>query len=560
MKKQLILKKLLTKYSGKKASVLDRMLLIIIMAGMILMGAFLFYLLWFMATNRSVTHLLPADRTTAFFELEDLNLQPRLDAETVLELTGFSATLNQMMGVETKDFQDRLAQGRLGLALVRGDNGVNELVFFFRQRSTKALLSFFESLGTDGEQLITSGEKPDVIYSYPKSQRFVFSFVGPYLFVANQPDVIRSIQAVYHGQDFSLHEEPAFKKSLANLPRQTWGRGYLDMESLFFGDDTTLSQITAPLKHLANQFSITIRKQPNGFKFNTLLSTSPELLSLNKGFRDDTPFAYSLTEYIASPNTALYIGGANLGAEWQNTLDTISELNPSYGIIMEGIVRAQVNRIFGEDVSLRNDLYPLFENEYALLAEHLEGDQLGLKLILRHNDRNFAKVKLEKLLEGFETLAAQFAPKLKIITLPDGTESRELVADSSRLQEGTDRYHGYDIKCLDVKDSAYGFCYAITEELVVMANHPDTIKETIDLITTSKFTLAQSQSFRQTLNNLSVVSDEITYLQLDLTNELLKNTKLGLLTGSLMDSFEAVTWIKHYFNDGVSTEGFLLLK
>ncbi|MBN2096791.1 DUF3352 domain-containing protein [Candidatus Peregrinibacteria bacterium] len=559
MSKNLLLKKLLERRKNK-TTLLDRLLFAILGIGFLMMIAFFVYLLWFTLTNRSATYILPAEKTVAYFELKDLTLPPRLDQKTIFNLTGLSAVLKQTFQLDMEDLQEQLSQGRLGLALIKNGDNKNKLVLFFRIRSQKQALAFFEGLGMGGEKLTVSGDKKLPIYSYPQSNHFSFSFIGPYLFIAEKPSTLEMIQAVYRGEDANLNADPAYRKSLANLPRQAWGYGYLNIQALYFGDNNPLSQLIDPLKNITDHLVLTIQKEYNGFHFNTLLSLDPKLLALKKGYTDSTRFAYSLADFLGSQNLAAYIGGANLSDEWQNTLETISQLNPAYGIILEGVVRAQVNRIFGEDVSLRNDIYPLFEGEYALAFEYLENGQLGIKLILKHNDRTFAEVKLKKLLEGFQTLAAQFAPRLKEFTLPDGTESRELVADPSRLKEISEIYEDYEINCLDVSDSAYGFCYAVTDELIIMGNHPESIKETIDLSISPRFILSQSQSFRQALSNLSAVSDEITFVDLQNLHPLLMNTPLGVYSQNLLSSFEAVTWIKHYFNDGVSTEGYLLLK
>jgi len=93
-----------------------------------------------------------------------------------------------------------------------------------------------------------------------------------------------------------------------------------------------------------------------------------------------------------------------------------------------------------------------------------------------------------------------------------------------------------------------------------MVNHIDSVKETVDLSESPKFVLSQSQPFRQTLSNLSAISDEISFVSLDNLGSILGQTNAGLLAQKLLSSFDAVTWIKQYFNDGVSTEGFLLIK
>ena len=391
---------------------------------------------------------------------------------------------------------------------------------------------------------------------------------------------LRLYSLLSKGLEPNLHEDLQYQKSLANLPRDAWGNGYLNIPVVTFPANNPLNNLAEPLKNIINHLSLTIRKQQNGFHFNTLLSINPSLLSINKGPADSTRFAYSLADFIGSKNIAAYIGGADLSSEWQNTLDTISNLNPAYGLIMEGVLNAQTCKIFGDSVSLRDDIYPLFKGEYALVFEKSpapvareatgpapadakttgEPGKMVVKLILKHSDSAFAKTKMEKLMEGFKMLAAQFAPKMKVVPLPDGTESKELVADTSQLNETTETYKDYEINCTNVSNSVFGFCYTVTDSLLVLSNSQDSIKETVDLSLLPKFVLSQSQSFRQALSNLSAISDEITYISLDNANSLLKGTNVGIVTNNLFSPFDAITWIKHYFTDGVSTEGYLLLK
>ncbi len=559
MTKKLIFKKLRIK-ANKKTTVLDRILFGILALGLLLMMAFFFYLMWFMLTNRSVTHLLPAEKTVSYFELEDLALPPQMDQQNLFDMMGVSALLKGSFDIDTKDLRDYLTQGRMGMALLQDESEKNNFLLFFRTRSRSDTLDYFKNLGLEDEELAETVDRKNTIYSYPQSRSFVFSFIGPYLFIAENVESLELIQSVYLAEVTSLNDDLNYQKSMASLPRQAWGQGYLNIQKLNFGLNHPTNQVVNPLKHIVNHLALTIRKQQNGFHFNSLLSINPNLLQLNSGFTDSTNFRYELADYLGSKNTAAYIGGAQLSDEWENTLETISHLNPAYGLIMEGILRAQINRIFGDDVSLRNDIYPLFGGEYAIALERLENDLMGLKLILKHDDQNFAKAKLEKLLDGFQLLAAQFAPKLKVFTLPDGTESRELVADPTRLKDFEETYEDYEIKCLNVTDSAYGFCYTVTDELIILSNHPDSVKESIDLSISPRFILSQSQSFRQSISNLSAVSDEITYVSLPNLQVLLKDTPVGAFVGNILSPFDSTMWIKHYFNDGVSSEGYLLLK
>ena len=577
MKKKEIIKKIIEHKDKEKKSavVLDKILYIILGIGCLMMITFIAYFVWFTVTNKSITHFLPTQKTVAYFELEDMSLPPKLNQNTVSSLLSF----NPLIQKNLKEFQD-IIKGRLGAAFIQNKNNKNDLVLFFRKGSEKKTLEYFKKLGLKDEQLTIS----DGIYSYPQSQTFVFSFIGPYIFMAKDANAIKIIQSVFQKKTSSLNDDKDYQKTLANLPKNSWGKGYLDIKLLVANSADPLSLIVDPLKYVINHFALNIRKQQNGFHFNTLTSINPKLLPSDKVYTDSTLFTYKLADFVGSKNLAVYIGGSNLGDEWENTLKTISGLNPAYGVILEGILRAQVSKIFGDNVSLRNDIYPLLNGEYALSVERFGisdvefqnqtkntsklpkipklniQDSLGVKLILKHSDKKFAEIKMQKLLKGFRLLATQFAPRLKVLTLPDGKTNKELVADSAQIKETSTSYKNYTINCLDVTDSIYGFCYLVTNTLIIMASNSSSVEETIDLSSNSSNAISQSKSFKQILGKLSAVSDEITFINFDNITGLLSGFELSSVITNPFNSLDSTAWVKHYFKDGVSSEGYLLLK
>ncbi len=116
------------------------------------------------------------------------------------------------------------------------------------------------------------------------------------------------------------------------------------------------------------------------------------------------------------------------------------------------------------------------------------------------------------------------------------------------------------VHCIEVTDTNYGLCYTATENLVILANRYETLKQSIDLSMKPEFVLSQDQPFRQTLGNLSHVSDEITFTNIQNALPLLLNSTYGPMLEPVLKPFEAATWVKRYFDDGVSAEGYLLIK
>ncbi len=556
-KKNLILKKIQS-LRKKKFTAKDRLLVAVLSIGAVLIVFFVLYLIIYALSQRNIAHFLPAEETVVYIEFENFDLQPKLQSSSKLATTMMQDGIKKLLNTEDGADVTSWTNGKFGFALIE-TSSANSPVYFVQTSSRGKALKFFESLGVQDEEILKSNKTGTAIYSYSQSQLFHFTFVGPHVFISTNKNLLQKIQDVYAGKLPTLSEDENYQKSFSNLPRSSWMKGYINFQALKF-DKIEVNNVIEPLKNVINHFAITVRQNPNGFHFNVFANLNKDVLSLQEGYGGNTRFAYDLTNYISSKNLALYIGGANLSQEWQNTLSTISNLNPAYGIILESIINAQVTNVFGRDVSLRNDVYPLFEGEYALAIGNTEDNLKDVRLILSSSDQSFSEIKLAKMMIGFKYIAAKFAPKIHKVTLPDGTESIELIPDNSKLEEGKETYEGYEVHCIDVQNSSTGFCYTVTDDLIVMTNNKKGVLNTIDMTLLPQFTLSQHQPFRQTISNLSKVSDEITFIDIQKSIPFIENNQYGLLAKPFLNKFDAASWVKHYFDDGVSAEGYILIK
>ena len=552
---KLIMKKLHL-LSKKKGEMQRRLAISLIATGLFLGLILLLYIVGYIQNNKNVSHFLPAEKTISYVQLKNLSLPIKLNINEEDAYEKIELVLKNTFDIDYKDALTRWATGPFGVAYIENGN-TKETVGFLRTKRKRQAIKFFEEIKLENEELI----KEDGIYSYPESQNFNFSFVGPYCFISDNKELLKEIQTIYKEGNGSLNDTKEYKKSFSNLPRTNWLEAYADFKKIEISDNLGIKNLIEPLKLIINNVGVSVQKEYNGFHFNSFININPELLALNKGYSDSRKFSYELTNHISSENLILYIGGANLSDEWQNTLKTISGLNPAYGIILEGILNAQVNKIFGNDVSLRNDIYPIFEGEYAFGIGLKEDGNIDLKLVLGSENKEFSEKKLKKLSKGFNLLAAQFAPKLLITTLPDGTESREIIADESKTSENSEEYKGNEINCVGVEKSNYGFCYTTTDKYILMTNNHESAIETIDTTISSDLALSGYQPFREALSNLSKINDEISFLNLEGVTSLIKEqTPYGTFIKPFLSELDAVTWVKHYFDDGVSTEGYVLIK
>ena len=529
---------------------LEQFLLGLIALGGVALIGFVLYAVYMNLPQPSVATYLPADKTVMYAEINSLKFPTKMEANT--DQTQITQFLGQPFGLDLTPVFKSFADDGLAYAMVKDLALGNQPLLFIKAKSRRSALNYFKTLLLPNEELVKSVDK-NPIYSYAQGQPFAFRFVGGYAVIGKSPDALKLVEE--EGIKF-LSDDENYQKSVGNLPRRSWIFGYVDFQNLTFSDNLAVNSIIEPLKNAIRHIAFTVRQDQEGFHFNTFVNLNKDLLSLKRG-ESEGKFTYDLTNYLLEDGVGIYIGGANLEAEWINTLETISNLNPSYGVILEGLVRAQADAIFGGEVDLRNDLYPLFEGEYALAVGTGENGKT-VSLILSTDEREFAEKKLEKMAKGFKFLAAKFAPKVSVVTLPDGTESRELVPDSGKLETTEEEVDGYTVKCTEVTGTAAGFCYTVTDEVIVITNNKDRLLKTLNL--KGAKLLSQSASFRKTLANLSKVSDEVTYVNFDNLYKLAENNQYVQALQPLLSKLSAGSWVKHYFNDGVSTEGYILVK
>ncbi len=534
----------------KESHFLQRFILTLIVLGVVGAAAFAGYNLYLNLPGADLEEFIPAKETVVYVEFSDLNLPTQV--QSLIQPADFEAFLNQLTGLPVSEAVTHFGKGAVSFVLMETDDGGGEWVVLVEARNKTAALDYFESLLLEGESFKkTTDEYP--IYDFPQGEPFSFKWLDGYVAMAKNPLVLEQ----FIPSDASLAHDEAFLKSVNQLPRRGWILAYSDLKKLGSVDMGTYENIIQPLTATSRSLTLSLRKEESGVHFNTFLTVKKDLVSLKPDDPEEL-FEGDLADYLSADTVGLYLGGQNLENEWQNTLQTISNLNPAYGIIMEGLLRAQTDRVFGEGVDLRNDLYPLFANEYAFTFA--EGENTGgrqISLLLAHDDRVFAEAKLEKMAEGFKSIAAHFTPKIHTVTLPDGTESRELIPDDSSVETLQETVGDQGVTCTQVGSKA-SFCYTITNELVIMTSGMEAMKKHLNPETETR--LSEDSRFDQVFSQLSGRNDEVSFVRFENVAGFFESYEWMQPVANLLEPFDSAGWVKHYFDDGASAEGYVLFK
>ncbi len=546
MKKKQLIKKLIAKHT-KKSKKFDRFILFLLVFGGLLAMLSVLKLSYRTIATEDIAEILPADKTIAYVEFSDFKRLKPEEKGQIFDL------ISQPFGLDLGEALNAFGTGRAALTYTNEDSTLTPLLVL-EARSEKKALNYFESLLLENESFTILGDESN-IYGFNSGQAFSFKLAAPYVFLSPKEALLSNLE-VLEGE--SLSESEGFIETINNLPRRNWLFAYAKVKDIELSGDIALKNIIEPLKATVNHAALSVRRDHQGLHFNTFLNVDGQMLSLEEEEVGEK-FAYRLTDYILDNDLAFYAGGTDLENEWQNTLESISNLNPAYGIILEGLLRAQIDKVFGQNVDLRDDLYPLFEGEYAF-GFGKDDDHHKITLVLGHDDKAFAERKLEKMAQGFKFIAAKFAPKISRITLPDGTESVELVPDDSKIQTTNEKIEGYEVVCSEVPEKAVGFCYSVTDEIILITTSKEALLQSLNPDKETSRLLSENPSFRKSLANLSKVNDELSYVNFAELNEALAPfPSLSVLT-PFFSQFDSSTYVKHYFSDGVSTEGYVLFK
>ncbi len=121
-------------------------------------------------------------------------------------------------------------------------------------------------------------------------------------------------------------------------------------------------------------------------------------------------------------------------AEIEWAMEYLDKTDPAFAYYLRGQIRTFLQDIFGNDISLENDILPLFENQVALALFPKNGAGYDFLVALDTDDALFAAAKKEKLLAALQTAAATFVPRILEHVLEDGTVIREVAACEDCIQ------------------------------------------------------------------------------------------------------------------------------
>ncbi|MBL4695034.1 hypothetical protein JKY72_06740 [Candidatus Gracilibacteria bacterium] len=456
------------------------------------------------------------------------------------------------------DTNHKQMQQALELLDIRVPNilNLNNLSWIGRQAGV-SILSYEDSLHTIYfAEISQQAGSQKFMEENPDSHR-----LGDYIFIAEDNQGIAALKALADKEPVSKTEK--YIKIRNNLPFNRFGFLYLNFDLIddnFFKNFPALSQrglsksLLDPFLKLFDAEGISFIALEDRFALQSFLSLNTNGLKNNSYIHLSKKYRAELSKFI-SPDVLFFWGGQNVEHQLNRLFEVLSLGRSSKFAFMEELLNTSIQKYFGDDVNLKDDILSLLSDEFAFAVEGNAKNKIYKVLIELDSPKADAE-RLKSLADSFSAAGAFFQTKVVPYTLPDGTQSREIVAVPEEILQQEDTYKEHVIHSMTMKKRKFAIHYTIKDNLAIISNNIDSLKQSIDLEQGTD-SLMNSELFATNIEPILRSSDAISYLNLEvLLEDLFEDEKMI----ELLKPFSAITSGKNYFNDGISSINYLNLR
>ncbi|MBN1495035.1 DUF3352 domain-containing protein [Candidatus Peregrinibacteria bacterium] len=521
-----------------------------------------------------LANFLPQDTTfavvqvstnTGFDQVE--NFYKALNKYEIYQPQNIVGLVNDIFDIDYENEVEDWLGRQVGMAFLENPESAGEIqtIFFIEVKDAAGAVEFMKSRGLkEQEDYLLNDEYNGIkIYRYALSQAFNFAFIKSYIVIASNQNVLKSVIDATRGGKPNLKLGPLYQKISQNIPIKTLSFVYLDLEKLikllksnseFMGEKGRELLAFEPLLKIYKGLGAGLIIEKKNIVIQTYTCLDENYLNGKEFIGYDRKFRGGLLKMLPK-DIIFYSGGKNLRQQLQRYSEIFSAGGEVSYLIFEGLLNAQKNIYFGNEISLEEDIYPLLENEYALALTALDQEQ-ALTVVLELSDPIRDKDKIAALADSFVRKSALLAPKVVEVTLEDGTVTKEVQTTPEEITKSSENYKGYEINALNISNQTWGVYYIILDKNFIMTTKLGHMQKIIDLYIEDAEDFTTSDIYTNNLLPVLNVSDEVIYYGSDF----LENNFKSLLPEYLnpyLSPVQSVSSGNNYFKDGISSINYL---
>lgn len=512
-----------------------------------------------------IAKLLPAEQTVAFIDLNtDQQHNQYLRGLQLIENhkdfldEQFVQKLENFWGIDFEtDLRPWLGR-QMGLALLNSmqDDNAAHIIYFAEIKFQDELQ---KRLQEDAEAYQYKGY---TIYSTQPAA--YMAIMKDYLIVSIEEIGIKELIDSSVGSEKKLFYTAKYRRIDDNSPLNTVANLYMDFDKINEGTLSYLPFLTergfstamlTPLQALFDAEGISLVALEDQFALQGFVSLDRENFKGTRFVGFNPKYDAGLANYTA-PDALSFWGGENFEFQINRIINVLSAGDKAKSSLLGSLIENYAQRYFGSEITLEDDIAPLFSKEFAIALEESEAGRANYKILLELADPEIDSKRLAKIINAFAQVSAIFEPTVVQHILPDGTYTEEVVASPQAITTNDNKYREITIHSLKTTQNNWGIHYAIFDDIAVIADSLASVEKTIDIHVDQAPSLRDSEVFAAKLKTILKSSDEISYFNMEALVPIL----LGDDVPELMQPISSYSSGRNYFYDGITGVGYLQLK
>jgi len=504
-----------------------------------------------------IAKYLPSDRTIAFVELNSNFNHNQLTKSFELLKNYPEYSEKKVQGILEKklvgnydtDLKPWLGRS-VGMAFLKGKSNENSLeeIYFAEAINKTNARRFIENKKTYAKMEYAGYD----VYSSDTGENI--AFVDNYLIYTKDKKAIENLLDFEKSQGKSVFSSEKYSRISNNMPINKMAFLYVNFNQvteaflknipLLKDMDLNFKQIL-PLIKLMDSDGMALIAMNDKFAVQSSLTLTIDKVQDQKYINMKEKYSADITQYVGDNALAFY-GGQNIESQIKRFIEILSSGKQSVVENFDKVLQNYTQKYFGSEVIFNLDIMPLLKNEYALAVEN-DGGKPIYKFFLELSDKEKDSQTLEKIADNFAKIGGVYKQEVVDHTLPDGTPAKEIVAVTEEIKKESEDYKGIKITGLRIGEESKGFFYAIIDNVAIISDSFNGIKNSIDL-KDNKNNLKNSDTFKKLIAPILKNSDEISYFNLA---KLLPNLPLPI---------SEITGGNNYFDDGIVSINYLHVK
>lgn len=493
-----------------------------------------------------IAEIVPADKTSAILEINTYADHTQITkAARILDSTDYSQQkIKDMINEKLKiavEFDIAPWLGRqVGAAEIEVDPKKDLSTVFFLETTDQAkALEFLTKTAKDNlTDLKEAKEGNREIYSWvlrdagadrAKDQPIFAVFMNEYLIISLDQDAIKLL--VNSGDSAKVSKTDEYGEIESKMPFNKIGFLFVNYDVAYdkllqkYNSISGLPLYTlarSPFKKLTKREGAALIAKENNFEIESFILFKDTYLKGTDALSNTKKYNANLLELLPDDVSFLW-GGEEVKSQIGRMVSLLSEGSSDTNTMFEGVIKNYIEKYFGTNISLEEDIYPLLENEF-LIAMTKQGNKDIYTFLVELGDPLDGALAIQKIAENFASVGAVFEPRVQETTLPDGTKAKEIVATPQDLIKSESAYKDVVVYEMATKDQSWGLFYAIYDEEVIISTNKEALIKSLKLaLGEGTNSIKNSIKFQSIIQPVLAISDSAIYVDV---KSLFPETKL----------------------------------